>query len=215
MIQYCYEKWKRHEDKLRKALSKRKDLGRIDYQDLVKITVTYILNPVDEDIDSEVGYNKWSTKNIVEVTQGDYQGTLVYLIPADVSQPDESEYLMTYIGYGSCSVCDTLQGIQTSVPYDGGLPNKQAIDDFMTLCRDIVCNTIKPYNKGWQKRNLFDPVNSHGKWEKHKVVVDGEIVESKNSFVCSRCKDIWTTTTKMKYCPSCGAENEGMSDEIH
>ena len=54
----------------------------------------------------------------------------------------------------------------------------------------------------------IDPV-PQGEWGKHKVVVDGKIVEAENSFVCSHCKDIWTTTTKMKYCPSCGAIMKG------
>lgn len=46
---------------------------------------------------------------IVEIDHGDYQGTLIYVIGATGYQP--STYWAVYVGYGSCSGCDTLQAI--------------------------------------------------------------------------------------------------------
>ena len=67
------------------------------------------------------------------------------MIPEDTYQPSEYEYLLTYQHYGSCSGCDTLQHI-TDYLGKGGKPNEKQVDAYMTLCKDIVTNMIKPYN---------------------------------------------------------------------
>ena len=84
---------------------------------------------------------------------GDYQGTLLYIIPFDKYQPEEYEYLMTFINYGSCSACDTLLSIQD---YGEEKLTDDQVKDFMKLCKDILMNTIKPYNSGWQHTDKYD-----------------------------------------------------------
>ena len=142
MIKYCIEKWDRNKDLLRSALSNNKLLNHIlnescddpleylEYKDLVKLTVMFILN--DE--------NEWDAKKITEIDDGDYQGTLLYLIPEDTYQPDSSEYLMTFVEYGSCSGCDTLQAIQCFLDTRS---RDKSIDDLMNLCKDLICNMIQ------------------------------------------------------------------------
>lgn len=144
MIKYCKEKWAKNENILRESILKYKDIDDCDYKDLVKLTVTNILND-NEDCD-------WDVENITEIDNGDYQGTLLYLIPRKTYQPSEYEYLMTCVGYGSCSGCDTLQSIQ----YDTDGEDK--VNDYIKLCRDIVCEMIKPYNNGWREENIYDEV---------------------------------------------------------
>jgi hypothetical protein len=34
----------------------------------------------------------------------------------------------------------------------------------MTLCRHLVCNMVKPYNKGWSYDEAFEEVEVEG-WE--------------------------------------------------
>ena len=157
MIKYCIEKWDRNKDLLRSALSNNKLLNHIlnescddpleylEYKDLVKLTVMFILN--DE--------NEWDAKKITEIDDGDYQGTLLYLIPEDTYQPDSSEYLMTFVEYGSCSGCDTLQAIQCFLDTRS---RDKSIDDLMNLCKDLICNMIKPYNIGWRYDEKFDTI---------------------------------------------------------
>ena len=145
MIKYCKEKWAKNENTLRDALLKHKGIDDCEYKDIVKLAVENILNDDDDDYD-------WDVENITEIDNGDYQGTLLYLIPLKTYQPSEDEYLMTYVGYGSCSGCDTLQSIQY------GSTDENKINDYVKLCRDIICNTIKPYNKGWRKESIFDDV---------------------------------------------------------
>lgn len=147
MLKYCYEKWNKNRNKLEEALRKT-DLSQVEYRDLLVLTVENILN------DDDYG-PKWSTKEITEINNGSYQGTLLYLIPEDDYQPSEWQYLMTYIGYGSCSVCDLLQSIQ---PYSQEEIDDDDIKNFMSLCKDFVTNMIKPYNAGWRQNDIFEHV---------------------------------------------------------
>ena len=79
---------------------------------------------------------------ITTIDNGDYQGTLLFVIPFDTYQPSENEYYFTAVGYGSCSGCDTLQGISD---YDDGLPTEQQVDDYMTLALHLV-QKMKKYS---------------------------------------------------------------------
>ena len=157
MIKYCIEKWDKNKDLLRSALDNNKMLNHVlnkndddpleylEYKDLVKLTVVFILN--DE--------NEWSVNKIKEIDDGDYQGTLLYLIPEDTYQPNSSEYLMTFVEYGSCSGCDTLQAIQCFLDTKD---RNESINDLMHLCKDLICNMIKPYNTGWRHDERFNVI---------------------------------------------------------
>lgn len=101
MIKYCLRKWEENKEKLEKSLLEDKSLNTCDYKHLVEKVVEVILNNGDG--------KTWDVGNITEIDNGDYQGTLLYLIPEDTYQPSEYEYLMTYVGYGSCSGCDTFR----------------------------------------------------------------------------------------------------------
>ena len=147
MIKYCLEKWDANKELLRKALSEA-NLTECVYLDLVKMVVRYVLN--DE---NEYDYDRWDYDRITEIDNGDYQGTLLYLIPKNTYQPAEYEYLMAFVDYGSCSGCDTLQYLQSLI-----YPNQTEKDvaDFMKLCKDILTSIIKPYNYGWRHDERFD-----------------------------------------------------------
>ena len=157
MIKYCVEKWDKNKDLLRSVLNNNELLNHVlnkndddpleylEYKDLVKLTVMFILN--DE--------NEWDVNKITEIDDGDYQGTLLYLIPEDTYQPNSSEYLMTFVEYGSCSGCDTLQAIQCFLDTKS---RNESIDDLMSLCKDLICNMIKPYNTGWRYDEKFSMI---------------------------------------------------------
>lgn len=151
MLKIMVSQWDKNKEELRRVLSERTDMNSIEYKDLVKLTFETIYNNgLDE---SNACY--LDIKKIHEIDDGDYQGTLLFLIPFISYQPAEHEYLMTYVGYGSCSGCDALQAIQNWG--DDKLNGKQ-VKDFMALCKDILTNTIKPYNGGWRHTDLFDQV---------------------------------------------------------
>lgn len=152
MLKILAEMWSNNKDVLRKAFETKKGRNDCDYKDIVKIAFGNIFNANC----AEYGVDKLDLDNITKIDDGDYQGTLLFLIPFDVYQPCEWEYLMTYIGYGSCSVCDVLQSIQD---FGGGLLSAEQVDDFMALALNILQNTIKPYKRGWRDDEKFKEVD--------------------------------------------------------
>ncbi len=144
MLKICRDKYEKNEEKLREEL-KKIDLNsyECDYKTLVGLTINSILN------DSEDSWDKWDVDNIHEIDDGDYQGTLLFVIPKKTYQPSSYEYLITYVGYGSCSGCDTLQAIQdwsTKKDENGNyIYTVEQLNDFMELCRDILFNVKRPY----------------------------------------------------------------------
>ena len=151
MIKYCLDKWNENQKRLEAVLAADTSLNKCDYKYLVRLVVKHILNG---DADSNFCYG-WDAEHITEVDNGDYQGTLLFLIPRDTDQPSEYEYLMTYVGYGSCCGCDTLQSIQD---WGENTVNDRQLKDFMALCKDLVTNMVKPYNCGWRNEEEFEAV---------------------------------------------------------
>ena len=164
MLKYCVEKWDKNKTLLMNALQSEEiynKLGSYEYADLVKLVVKYILNDGKAE---EYDAGEWDEDNITEVDNGDYQGTLLYLIPAKTYQPREDEYLITFVDYASCSGCDTLLGIQECIPNriycesDDEFTSlkRRTIEDFMTLCLHLVQHMKKPYIAAWDKHDYSD-----------------------------------------------------------
>lgn len=151
MIKYCLDKWNKNQTILEEALRADTSLNECDYKYLVKMIVSCILNG---DVGDDYHETRWSDA-VTVVDNGDYQGTLLFLIPQETYQPCAAEYLMSFTEYGSCSGCDVLQGIQG---YSHEPPTEKQLKEYMGLCRDIVCNMIKPYNFGWRNSPDFEPV---------------------------------------------------------
>lgn len=150
MLKYCLEKWDANKGILKERLKKDKKLNSCNYKYLVKLVVECILNSGEKRKSSE-----WDSKHITVVDNGDYQGTLLFLIPRNTYQPAEYEYLMTYVGYGSCTGCDTLQRIQE---YGDERLTKSQMKGYMALCKDLVTNMMKPYNGGWREEEDFNVI---------------------------------------------------------
>lgn len=92
----------------------------VDYEDIVRI----VIDAIHED-DGDPDPNA-----IHEIDDGDYQGTLLFVISEDLYQP--YDYWYVRVEYGSCSVCDTLEGIL----YDSD-DREQQINDLFTLALHI------------------------------------------------------------------------------
>lgn len=143
MIEIMKDYWNDNKENLREKLSKDKNLKDCDYTYLVKITFETIYNNHPNCV------RPLNIERIKTIDDGDYQGTLLFLIPEDCYQPIGSDYLMTYVDYGSFSGCDTLMNIQ-SIRDDNSFPSTKQVDRYMQLCLNLVQNTIKPYNIGWR-----------------------------------------------------------------
>lgn len=95
-----------------------------DYKAVVKAVVQTVAG--DE-------YGHMDAARIHEIDDGDYQGTLVYVIGAEGYQP--SDYWYVKVGYGSCSGCDTLEAIRC---YEDDKPSKDQVKQYMTLALHVV-----------------------------------------------------------------------------
>ena len=98
-----------------------------DYKDIVK----KVINAISDGYD----YDCPDPDNIHVIDDGDYQGTLLYVIPEKGYQPSVYWYVM--VNYGSCSGCDTLQGISAE-NWDEDPPTKSQVDQYMTLALHII-----------------------------------------------------------------------------
>ena len=123
MIQKFVDAWMKNRDFIQSWLEPI-CLG-CDYSAIVKATVRAIA------LETTGGYGdpKPDFENIHEINDGDYQGTLVYVIPEVGYQP--SEYWYVRVSYGSCCCCDTLQGEQMN-------DKESCIKGVMTLSLHIV-----------------------------------------------------------------------------
>ena len=145
------------ESELRKSI-KQSRIYDLDYIDLVMLTFRCIANSGAERRECEWG--GLNTKGIREIDNGDYQGTYLYTVPADMYQPTETDYLLTFVGYGSCSACDTLQSAKDLVLF--GQDNEKVLSAYMRLCKDHITNTTKPYSGGWN----LEEFDEQAAWEK-------------------------------------------------
>lgn len=144
MMKIMRNKWAKNEKLFKQALENIKDLNTISYDKLVKLAFKNIYNS-----DCEKDFECLDLDNITMIDNGDYQGTILYVIPFNTYQPSEYEYLMTYVRYGSCSGCDTILKIKE---YD----KERKLKSFLQLGKDIICNTIKPYNEAWRNNSWYD-----------------------------------------------------------
>lgn len=134
MEQFIIKKWEQRKDLLSNIISST-DQSDIDYLFLVKLIVAHVIS--DEE-------DEWDSLNVQEIDNGNYQGTLMFIIHRAMYQPSAEDYLVTYSYYGSCSGCDTIEGIRC---YEDGKPTLNQIDQYMTLCLHLVQRMKFIYNQ--------------------------------------------------------------------
>lgn len=127
MIKELINKYEDNKNLLRDKFSKKHPEN---YKDILKSLVEVITND---------DYSPYALDpdRITEIDHGDYQGTLLYTIAEKGYQP--STFYATTVGYGSCSVCDTLQDLK----YDQGngdsdKPNEKQIEGYMILALHML-----------------------------------------------------------------------------
>jgi hypothetical protein len=147
MLKICKDKWHKNSKKLYEEIVKRGT--NVHYIDLVRMSVNCVLN------EGETDYETWDTDNITVIDNGDYQGTLLFMIPRRVYQPSEYDYLLTFAGYGSCSGCDALLSI---IEFRDDEMTEDIAKDLLMLCKHLIENIVKPYNGGWREDEDYTAV---------------------------------------------------------
>lgn len=118
MIQELVQAWEENKTLIRATLAKKHP----SYEDIVRAVAQHMPN--------------MKADNIHRIDDGDYQGTLLFIIPEDSYQP--SQYWSTKVYYGSCSGCDTLASIRESGSYDDDKPSERQLDGYMSLALHLV-----------------------------------------------------------------------------
>lgn len=126
MIKEIIEKWDKHKGNLEQWF---KTTHPKDYKEIVEKLFELVINNFKNDWDN------FRVSDITVIDDGDYQGTQIFFIPKDVYQPGVNDYVFTDTSYGSCSGCDTLQGIQ-EISEDP--PSEEQVKDYMTLALHLV-----------------------------------------------------------------------------
>lgn len=127
--------WEKNKGKLEEYFRTTPQSEYVSYELIVRRLFDIVINPSIEN-----DYYRFDTKNILVIDDGDYQGTLVFVLHRDNYQPYIEDYVYTNVCYGSCSYCDTLQGIQDDNWSD--IPNTEQVEDYMSLCLHLLqrCN---------------------------------------------------------------------------
>ena len=128
MIQTFIDRYFINEDRIREQIAPKHICS---YDELVRIVIE---NITDEEY---TDYNP-DPERIHCIDDGDYQGTLLFVIAAKGYQPNK--YWATRVYYGSCSGCDTLEGISD---YSGEPPTEAQINDYMSLALGIVQGLVE------------------------------------------------------------------------
>lgn len=132
MIKDFVKAWDLNKNKLEEYIRTHKQEDYYGYKLLVKLLFDVVINPTMEDY-----WDMFDTEYIKVIDDGDYQGTLIFVLHKDHYQPCVEDYVYTSVGYGSCSCCDTLQGI-TAYDWERDLPNEAQIKDYMTLLLHLL-----------------------------------------------------------------------------
>lgn len=110
MIKNLVKSWENHKHELEMDIFANEDYYRYaDYSDLVKKMVEFIFNTEDMNL-SHQSY-VFNSEN--EIDDGDYQGYKIFFINRKTYQPSPKDYIVTFVGYGSCSGCDALMDAQS------------------------------------------------------------------------------------------------------
>lgn len=111
MIKRFVDAWDKNKKKLEEYFRNTKQEEYQEYKIILAKLIELVINPYLKENENENRYldNELDIGHITEIDNGHYQGTLIYIIPEETYQPGPEEYITTYVYYGSCSGCDTLQ----------------------------------------------------------------------------------------------------------
>lgn len=131
MIKSFINSWEKNKSNLEEYIRTHKQVEYDSYRILVKLIFDLVINPDVDTYRDDI----FDTDKIDVLDHGDYQGTLIFILHRDTYQPLVDDYIYTYVYYGSCSGCDTLQAIHH---YDEDEPDENQVEDYMTLCLHLV-----------------------------------------------------------------------------
>lgn len=142
MIKEFAEAWGENEARLTASLRAKLDKMEYSYLHLVQLVFDKVINPYMEKI-NKYRFDKHTFNTdedeITEIDNGEYDGTLIFAIHENGHAPNREEYVFTAVDYGSCSVCDTLMGIEAESD------DEEKIRGLKMLCLHLLQNCVRPF----------------------------------------------------------------------
>lgn len=77
-----------------------------NYEQIHEKLFELVLKPID-------GWSEWDLERKRVIDDGDYQGTVLFVMCPTIYQPSFYDYVFTYVNYGSCSGCDAFESIMS------------------------------------------------------------------------------------------------------
>ena len=130
MIKEYVSKWNKNKKNLEEYFRNTRQEEYNNYKTIVTKLIELVINYNVEDSFEQLDFER-----ITEIDNGDYQGTLIYVIPKGYYQPCIEDYVYTFVYYGSCSGCDVLLAISD---YEEDKPNEEQVKGYMQLALNIL-----------------------------------------------------------------------------
>lgn len=135
MIIEFVNQWEEKKHLLKKSFE---DNEPEDYEDIYKRLFKIVVTKTN------TFYEDWNWDRYRCIDDGDYQGNMIFILCSDIYQPSIDDYIFTNVSYGSCSGCDTFQGIK----YDYDETEKEEkIKQYMLLALHMTQETKQFKNK--------------------------------------------------------------------
>ena len=131
MINSIIEQWDLNNHNLKQYFESTEQREYCDYKEILSLIFELVVEKVDKD---GVSFTI-QKENIRTIDDGEYEGTLIYIIPIDRPFIDVSDYLITDNYYGSCSGCDALLSISDC---ESKKPNEIQVKEYMTIALHLV-----------------------------------------------------------------------------
>jgi hypothetical protein len=129
MIIEFINQWEENKNLLKKSFE---DNEPEDYEDIYKRLFRIVVTKTN------TFYEDWNWDRYRCIDDGDYQGNMIFILCSDIYQPSIDDYIFTNVSYGSCSGCDTFQGIK----YDYDETEKEEkIKQYMLLALHMIQET--------------------------------------------------------------------------
>lgn len=129
MIIEIVKLWEENKHKLEEYFKTTKQEEYDSYETIIRKIFELCINVSDD------YYNNFNLESLHIIDDGNWEGTLIFIVPKNISLPDAEDYIVTDTYYGSCSGCDTLLSI---LSYSEDLPSESQVKELMTLALHLV-----------------------------------------------------------------------------
>ena len=124
MLKYCVDQWGKNKENLYQAFNDCDIYS--DYEEFARIIIRSI-------------FPEWDNYDVIIIKQGDYTGDVIFFISAD-AEGSKNDIFLSYLRYGSCSVCDTLMR---------AAENEERVEGQMRIALHFIQNMKHPFSNSY------------------------------------------------------------------